>query len=101
MEAQNTNNSLQKSETKTRIFEISKSMALSFDRLNLPIDELVLENIVKDISSEYKNLTIEQMQKALRNGSFGHYGRTYRISTQEVSIWIRTYCKENIYKMPI
>jgi hypothetical protein len=35
-------------------------------------------------------LTIRQ---ALRNGGLGKYGRTYKLSTQEVCYWIREHIK--------
>jgi hypothetical protein len=52
-----------------------------------------LENIAKDIITEFGFITEIQMIKAIRNGSLGKYGRTFKFSSQEVCIWIREYLK--------
>lgn len=60
--------------------------------------DLQIKNILKtttDILNEFPKLTENQFKKALRNGGLGKYGRSYKISTQEVCFWIREYIKEN------
>ena len=39
-------------------------------------------------------MTIEDIQKAIRSGSLGKYGRTYKFTIQEVCFWVREYLKE-------
>ena len=54
------------------------------------------EQMVKDISTEFKDLDIQHVQKAIRRGSLGFYGKTFgEVSTQEICIWIIKYLKEN------
>lgn len=48
-----------------------------------------INNTIQDIIAEFKYLTLKQIREALRNGSLGLYGNTFRLSTQEVCIWIR------------
>jgi hypothetical protein len=50
--------------------------------------------MIHDISTEFKTIELEEIQKAIRNGSLGKYGRTYKFSTQEVCIWIREYLED-------
>lgn len=80
-----------------RLNTIKSSMALAFERTNTPIFNI--DNLTKDISSEFKNRELSVITKAIRNGSLGAYGRTYKLSTQEVCIWIREYIKENKNKV--
>ena len=59
--------------------------------------EMELKNIeetIEDIATEFRHLTISEIKLALRNGSLAKYGRTYKLSTQEVCFWIREYVKE-------
>lgn len=60
--------------------------------------DLQIKNILKtttDILNEFPKLNENQFRKALRNGGLGKYGRSYKLSTQEVCFWIREYVKEN------
>jgi hypothetical protein len=50
--------------------------------------------MINDISTEFPRLKDEDLKKAIRAGGLGKYGKTYRLSTQEVCIWIREYQKE-------
>lgn len=84
----------------TRISNISDSVVVAFERTNTPIKNI--EGIVKDVSSEFKNVDIEHVQKAIRRGSLGFYGKTYgEISTQEICIWVIKYIEENPDAEPI
>jgi hypothetical protein len=42
-----------------------------------------------DIKQEFKDLTVERIIKAIRNGSLGYYGITYKLTTQQICFWIR------------
>ena len=66
--------------------------------------EMELKNIdetIEDIYSEFKNISLKEIKTAIRNGSLAKYGRSYRLSTQEVCYWIREYLKENKNKLGI
>lgn len=54
-----------------------------------------LDSTIIDIQNEFPELREEDFKKALKGGSLGKYGRTYKLSTQEICIWIREYLKEN------
>lgn len=84
----------QTQELTTRISDLTLSVAVAFDRTNtLPRN---IEQMVKDVSSEFKNVDIEHVQKAIRRGSLGFYGKTFgEVSTQEICIWIIKYIEEN------
>ena len=70
---------------------IKNSVMLAFERTNTPVFDV--ENLIEDILIEFKGKDIELITKAIRNGSLGLYGKTYKLSTQEVCIWIREYAK--------
>ena len=72
--------------------EIIASLVIAFDRTNTPLIDL--SNMAIDVVNEFRRIEITEIQKAIRNGALGKYGRTYKMSTQEVCIWIREYLKE-------
>jgi hypothetical protein len=53
-----------------------------------------MQNMVKDVLTEFSNIKNDDITLAIRNGSLGKYGKTYKFSTQEVCIWIREYLKQ-------
>lgn len=53
------------------------------------------KNLIKDVLDEFKDVNINLITEAIKKGSLGAYGRTYKMSTQEVCIWIREYLKTN------
>ena len=63
------------------------------ERLNMEIKNI--DNVSHDIAKEFYYANIMQITVALRNGSLGHYGSTYRLNTQELCIWIRKYLLDN------
>tara|TARA_R110000772_G_scaffold167652_2_gene279376 strand:+ start:867 stop:1205 length:339 start_codon:yes stop_codon:yes gene_type:complete len=71
---------------------VKKSIALAFERTNTTVFNI--ENLIEDVLREFKHKDIELITKAIKNGSLGLYGKTYKLSTQEVCIWIREYQKE-------
>lgn len=91
----NTNLTHQKSEEITQAFKnkstLLMSVEIALERTNTPLFKL--DNLVSDVLEEFKGKDIELITKAIRNGSLGLYGRTYKMSTQEVCIWIREYLK--------
>lgn len=75
-----------------RISNLQSSILIAFERtLTEPYN---IENMIKDIISEFPRTKSDEIIKAIRNGSLGKYGKTYKLSTQEVCIWIREYLKE-------
>jgi len=64
---------------------------LAFERLNIePFD---VTNIIKDVLNEFKDVSENDITQAIKKGSLGYYGKTYRFSTQEVMLWIMEYLK--------
>lgn len=78
-------------EIQTRKSNIKNSLILALERTGNELKPL--DNMVEDIYNEFYFLKDEEIQKAIRNGSLGIYGKMYRFSTQEVCIWIREYKK--------
>lgn len=89
-------NNLQTSQTNLELTiresKISQSIAVAFQRTGT--DPYNIEMMVNDIKTEFKFLSDDEIQKAIRNGGLGKYGKTYKLTTQEVCIWIREYLKE-------
>lgn len=56
-----------------------------------------IDSTIQDVISEFGHVNLKDIREALRNGSLGLYGQTFRLSTQEVCIWIR----KNTFKNPI
>lgn len=85
MKLQNTNPQNEK------VNNLKLSIAFAFERTRSePFD---ITEMVRDILTEFPRLDSERITEALRNGSLGKYGRTFRLSTQEVCFWIREYLK--------
>lgn len=71
---------------------LRKSIIIAFERTNT--EPYNIDNMVCDLLSEFKHLSVKDFTTALRNGGLGMYGRTYRLSTQEVCYWLREYQKK-------
>ena len=65
------------------------------------MDFFNIDHTINDIMSEFSYVTIKQIREALRKGSLGHYGKTYKLSTQEVCVWIREYLKSTKSKIQL
>jgi hypothetical protein len=52
-----------------------------------------IQETMVDIKQEFKDLTVERIIKAIRNGSLGYYGITYNLTTQQICFWIIEYLK--------
>lgn len=85
--------SQQSSEITTLQYNISAYLAVAFERTNT--EPYNIEKISFDIVTEFPELKDEDFKKAIRSGGLGKYGKTYKLSTQEVCIWIREYKNEN------
>lgn len=66
-------------------------MVLVFERTGFePID---ITSMMRDVFDEFPNISIEDTRTALRKGGLGHYGISYKISTQVICFWIREYLR--------
>jgi len=73
--------------------ELKKSLATAMQRVDMQFNDIDLT--VKDLYEEFSFLTLKGIREAIRNGSMSKYGRSYKLSTQEVCFWVREYIKEN------
>lgn len=88
----NLENFQQSQELQTRMYNLQTSLLVAFERTATePYD---MQNMVKDVLTEFSNIKNDDITLAIRNGSLGKYGKTYKFSTQEVCIWIREYLKQ-------
>jgi hypothetical protein len=72
--------------------DLQKALFFAFERTRSePFDVTLL---IKDVLSEFPNLNTAEIITALRRGGLGMYGRTFKLSTQEVCFWIRQHLKE-------
>lgn len=75
-----------------REYNLRQSILVAFERTNTePFD---IDNMVNDILTEFKHLSSQDFTTALRKGGLGMYGRTFKLSTQEVCYWLREYQKK-------
>lgn len=86
-------------EVQEREFNVKRYLAVAMERLSMDLKDINFT--AADIISEFNYMTLKQIREALRNGSLGKYGRTYKLSTQEVCFWIREYLKVNKNKLGI
>ena len=89
--------SLWQLETQVSEDDIKQSLVIAMDRIGMDFKNI--DATTKDISQEFRLCTLKQIREALRLGSLGNYGRTYKLSTQEVCVWIRSYLKDNKSKL--
>jgi len=75
--------------------DLQKALFFAFERTKT--DPYDTTSLVKDVLSEFPRLSGDTLKAALRNGGLGMYGRTFRLSTQEVCFWIRE-CTKPIKK---
>jgi hypothetical protein len=67
-------------------------MLIAFDRLNIEVFDFT--KIIAEVKSNFSYVQEKEILKAMKNGALGKYGRTYKLSTQEVCFWIYSYLKE-------
>lgn len=73
------------------------SITLAIERTNTEVFKI--DSLVMDVLDEFKDIDIKTITTAIKKGSLGLYGKTYKISTQEVCMWIREYLKQNKNKV--
>lgn len=74
-----------------RKLDLQTSLVFAFERTKT--DPFDVSGLIKDVLIEFPKLSSNDIITALRNGSLGMYGRTFKLSTQEVCYWIREYTK--------
>ena len=72
--------------------KIKQSLILAIQRTELEPKSIDL--ITNDLITEFSNIPITDIQKAIRNGALGKYGVSYRFSSQIVCFWVREFIKE-------
>ena len=77
------------------INNIKIAITVVYDRLEADISTDKLNKITADVYSEFKILDSDLIITALRNGSLGKYGKTYKLNVQEICIWIREHLKSD------
>lgn len=77
---------------------IKTSLTLAFSRTGCEFDEQLARNIFNDVVEAFPTITIDEFTKALKNGGLGMYGKTYKLTSQEVCIWIRNYLNDTRFK---
>jgi hypothetical protein len=87
----NLQKSQQPQELITRNYNIAQSIIVAMERTKTePFD---IQNMVVDISEEFKRVSVEDIQQGIKAGSLGKYGCSYKFCTQTVCVWIREYLK--------
>jgi hypothetical protein len=71
---------------------LKKSLAVAMQRTDSEISNIDLT--INDIFNEFKNKKIGDVIEAIRQGSLGKYGLTYKLNTQAICYWINQYLKE-------
>jgi len=67
---------------------------ISFERVGeIAKSKEQIKSIISDVKNEFPKVSDEDLIKALKKGSLGNYGKTYKMCSQEVCIWIRQYLK--------
>ncbi len=79
-------------EIQERGYNLKPSLAIAMERLEMEIKNI--DNTIDDICTEFAFCKLSDIKEAIRKGSLAKYGRSYRLSTQEISYWIRQYLKE-------
>lgn len=80
---------------------LKQSIVVAFERTGTtPLNAEQIDSMAEDVLSEFPDITDSEIKKALRNGGLGKYGKTYKLTTQELCIWIRQYLDDNTFKAP-
>jgi hypothetical protein len=74
---------------------IRASITLAFSRTGTEFDKDLANNIYADVIEAYPKLQLHEFLTALKLGGIGKYGKTYKLTVQEVCIWVQTYLNES------
>jgi hypothetical protein len=84
----------QTSEQKTLKHSLKTSILLAFERLGT--EPYNVDNMINDVITEFPRTKENDFVIAIRNGSLGKYGKTYKLCTQDICIWVREYLKSKL-----
>ena len=82
-----------------KLIDIRSTIPMVAIRLNTEIDNSYLNKMAEDIVSEFQDVETKVIITALKKGGTGHYGRTFKLSIQEVCYWIREELKNHPVKL--
>jgi len=68
---------------------------IALDRTGCELSGSLQLKMAEDICKEFPKVKIDVIKSAMRKGGLGYFGSTYKLTTQEVCIWIR---EEIIYR---
>jgi hypothetical protein len=95
LQTQNNSQTLLKElEAQEKGYSLKPSLAIAMERIDMEIKNI--DNTIDDICTEFPFFMLSDIKEAIRLGSLGMYGRTYRLSTQEICFWIRQYQKQKM-----
>lgn len=77
---------------------IKTSLTLAFSRTGTEFDKHLANSIYFDAVEAFPDITLDEFTQALKNGGLGMYGKTYKLTSQEVCIWIRNYLNDTRFK---
>ena len=90
-------NNLQKSQGSQEVETWDKNVKIAltvlYDRLENPLSLDKLNKVSNDLKSEFLDLDCSLLITAMRNGAFAKYGRTFKLTVQEISFFIISYLK--------
>lgn len=86
-----------KSSQQIQVFtnQVQIALATVFLRLGQELTPHEIEIFLRDVVDSYSNIPVEHIINALKNGAKGLYGRTFKLNTQEMNIWIQKYLENN------
>ena len=67
-------------------------LAVACQRTGTEINDF--NSIIVDVCNEFPKLKDHELKQAMRNGGLGKYGKTYKMTTQDVCMWIRKYLED-------
>ena len=78
---------------------MEQALSLAFERVGeYDFTKSDIDFISSELKEEFPNIEERKIFKALRNGGFGNYGRTYKMCTTTVCFWIREYIMDEKIK---
>lgn len=69
------------------------ALMVIYDRLEVPLSVDKLNKLTEDLKSEFGDLDYNLLITSMRNGAYAEYGRTFKLTLQEVSFFIKSYLK--------
>jgi len=87
----------QNSENNSSIYKLKTILLIAEQRVDSQINNI--EEMIVDIKSEFNKSKIEVVIEAIRLGSLGKFGVTYKLTTQVVCYWIRCHINPKVDKL--